>query len=705
MSKIIFLSLLILFLTASGIFAFNLPDTGQTKCYRDISPYDEVPCTGTGQDGDYNINLMSFTDNGNDTVTDNNTGLIWQKRDYNGYYANWYKASGTYDATYNSSSQNICGNLVLGGQSDWRLPSKLELMSLVNYGVPNYGLKINTTYFPNAEPWDYWTATTFAGNPDEAWSVSFNNGGIDVSNKSEKNFIRCVRGTQLDFGNFTDNNNGTVTDNGNGLMWQQGEPDGMTWDQALTYCEGLSLGGRSDWRLPNFKELESITNDYSVYPAINTTYFPNVHGDVAILSIYWSSTTYFLTTDSAYVVDFYDGGFYGGGKWGNPYVRCVRGEQPVSFGYYCDSDSDTYISSTVSNTCTGSGCVPAVCKTTPGDDCNDNNANINPSAVEICGDDTDDDCDGNPDTSEISCIDVPTLTGENISITPVDPATGKAPADITFDNVTADGTTSLTTSGTGQTLPVGYMLGDPPVYYEITTTAVYSGNIQVCINYSGVAYYNEITLKLFHYESGIWSDVTSSLDAVNDKICGNVSSLSSFIILEPSCTTESTFVTGTCNDGIDNDCDDKTDADDPECIQVCLAANKTTYYRDADGDGYGNKLKKLKDCTQPASYVTNKTDCDDNDPNEHPDQVWYKDKDKDGYSDGISKISCKRPKRYKLLSELTSISGDCTDKNKAVNPGATEGPTGASTCKDKKDNDCDGTIDTLDSDCFQLVLK
>jgi hypothetical protein len=75
--KIVFLSLLILSLIASTTFAFNLPDTGQTKCYRDVDTYDEIPCAGTGQDGDYNINPMSFTDNGNGTVTDNNTGLIW----------------------------------------------------------------------------------------------------------------------------------------------------------------------------------------------------------------------------------------------------------------------------------------------------------------------------------------------------------------------------------------------------------------------------------------------------------------------------------------------------------------------------------------------------------------------------------------------------------------------------------------------------
>lgn len=53
-----------------------LPDTGQTKCYQGVIPYAEIPCAGTGQDGAYNINPMSFTDNGNDTVADNNTGLM-----------------------------------------------------------------------------------------------------------------------------------------------------------------------------------------------------------------------------------------------------------------------------------------------------------------------------------------------------------------------------------------------------------------------------------------------------------------------------------------------------------------------------------------------------------------------------------------------------------------------------------------------------
>jgi hypothetical protein len=158
--KIIFLSLLILFI-ASSTFAINLPDTGQTKCYRGVYPFDKIPCAGTGQDGSYNINPMSFTDNGNGTVTDNNTGFMWQKQD-DGIAYNWYQASGTYDASYNPSSQDVCGSLSLSGYSDWRLPTKKELMSIMNYSIPYPGPTINTTYFPNTKSSFYWSSTTFA---------------------------------------------------------------------------------------------------------------------------------------------------------------------------------------------------------------------------------------------------------------------------------------------------------------------------------------------------------------------------------------------------------------------------------------------------------------------------------------------------------------------------------------------------------------
>ena len=121
---------------------------------------------------------------------------------------------------------------------------------------------------------------------------------------------------------FTDNGNGTVTDSGTGLMWQQAEGGSMTWDNALSYCEGLSLGGNSDWRLPNVTELESITDDTRYNPAINTTYFPNANA-----SEYWSSTTFANHTYDAWYVHFYYGYVNYLNKSGSYYVRCVRGGQ------------------------------------------------------------------------------------------------------------------------------------------------------------------------------------------------------------------------------------------------------------------------------------------------------------------------------------------------------------------------------------------
>ena len=200
----IFTAALLLFSTVALSEAFNLPDTGQTKCYRAVSPYDEIPCAGTGQDGEYTINPMSFTDNGNGTVNDNNTGLMWQKCSIGqnndsacsgtAQYYNWYEASGTYHASYNPSSQDVCGSLNLGGHSDWRLPEKKELMSIVNYSIPYPGPTINTTYFPNTISSYYWSSTTFVNFPDYAWFVSFYNGYVYYYDKYINYYVRCVRG-------------------------------------------------------------------------------------------------------------------------------------------------------------------------------------------------------------------------------------------------------------------------------------------------------------------------------------------------------------------------------------------------------------------------------------------------------------------------------------------------------------------------------
>ena len=292
---------------------FNLPDTGQ---WQDSTPI-------FGEDSDYTINPPSYTDNGNGTVTDNVTGLIWQQKDDN-VKRIW------------NDGVSYCDNLSLAGYSDWRLPEIKELTNIVNYGKHNPA--IDEMYFPNTISDSigcYWSFTPLVDELKTVWCVEFFSGtvGSPGGTPPSSAYVRCVRRGEI-IPSFTDNGNGTVTDNVTGLMWQQEDDDTTReWEDAITYCESLSLAGHTNWRLPNIKELKSIVDYNKIVPAINTTYFPNTNYGYPPFTFYWSSSTFVFppfNTMAWFVM-------FGGGtvvpytdsddKSSPAYVRCLRGGQ------------------------------------------------------------------------------------------------------------------------------------------------------------------------------------------------------------------------------------------------------------------------------------------------------------------------------------------------------------------------------------------
>lgn len=122
----------------------------------------------------------SLTDNGNGTVTDNGTLLMWQQGE---------DGTKTWEAAL-----TFCETSTLASYTDWRLPNHKELLSLVD--DTRYGPAINTAKFPGAFSLYYWSSTTNATATALAFSVNFSDGYSDNFNKTLARYARCVRGGQ-----------------------------------------------------------------------------------------------------------------------------------------------------------------------------------------------------------------------------------------------------------------------------------------------------------------------------------------------------------------------------------------------------------------------------------------------------------------------------------------------------------------------------
>jgi len=343
-------------LFTATVWAAPVPDTGQNKCY-DATVEITCPSPGQafyGQDAQYSINPMSYTKldgSGNalpDSATswvmvkDNVTGLIWEMKgskdgvqnyddphDADNNYR-WYNSNPANNNDYPGHPGNGTDNTEAflkalnsahyGGYSDWRLPTINELSFIVHYNIPYPEPTVDTRYFPNTQASLYWSSTNSVNYTYFAYFVSFSYGYSYDDNKYNFGYVRAVRGGQSQ-STYVDNVNGTVTDTSTGLMWQQQATlTKETWEQALAYCEGLNLGGYTDWRLPTINEIRSLA-DYGRYnPAINVTYFPDTFS-----SFYWSSTTLPVKTSIAWGINFSYARDDYKSKYDFGHVRAVRG--------------------------------------------------------------------------------------------------------------------------------------------------------------------------------------------------------------------------------------------------------------------------------------------------------------------------------------------------------------------------------------------
>ena len=361
--------------------------TGQTKCY-DVSGT-LITCAGTGQDGELQKGVAhSYTDNGDGTVTDNLTGLMWEKldnatftanpsdiHDKNNRYTTWNGAFGKI-ATLNST--------MFAGHSDWRLPNFKELDSLI--WLAHSAPAVDSAFSNGTDSFtyptgNYFSSDTVIGLPTFATGVSFTVGGSGVGGPKGSAtlfFVRAVRGpvktpvvpvlktgqtqcwdstgtsiacagtgqdgeTQLGASpSYTDNGDGTITDNVTKLIWEKlenlddttnssdlhdADNNYTTWDLAFAKIAALNtanFAGHNDWRMPNIKELQSLVLYNGDVPTIDPI-FNNGIDSFTRPNGCWSSTTSLSIPQWAYGLAFQSAVTNVGLSKTNPFANgCVR---------------------------------------------------------------------------------------------------------------------------------------------------------------------------------------------------------------------------------------------------------------------------------------------------------------------------------------------------------------------------------------------
>ncbi|MBU2936459.1 MULTISPECIES: DUF1566 domain-containing protein [Pacificibacter] len=348
-------------LSSSAGDTYPLTDTGQDACFDNKA---EIACPAAGeafagQDAQFTATPQSFTDNGDGTISDNVTGLVWQQvpsEERLGWQA----------------AQDYCEALEFAGRDNWRTPNLKELFGISDFssGWPYIDTSVFTLNGADKDQqfWSsnfYYVGTTHGGAAS-AFGVNHVTGHIKAypaetpgdmpefeqtaetegaggPETGENNtagpaefgkLVRCVSGDEIGKNVFTANGDGTVTDAATGLMWAAADAgEDMDWQSALAYGSAAELAGYDDWRLPNIRELQSIVDYSGVFPAIDAEVFSWTEAN----RYYWSSTSaYFSPTDPEHYYAWYVAFGYAPGSDGED----IHGAGAVRFvGKAADSPS------------------------------------------------------------------------------------------------------------------------------------------------------------------------------------------------------------------------------------------------------------------------------------------------------------------------------------------------------------------------------
>jgi hypothetical protein len=237
-----------------------------------------------GQDGTYRLNVPTYVATAS-TLTDEITELVWQ-------------LAPPLEPLTQAEAETYCEELELAGETDWRLPTRREYVSLLDEGKgAGYALP---AAIPFSSTGTCWTSSESGVTPGLFFVVNDEEGTWNVVVEESPYAARCVRGAALDAALET--GAGVVTDTGSSLTWHETEEaaEPRTWQEALEYCEALSVAGKDDWRLPNIKELATLVDESVMAAPVLAAAF----GSEAARK-YWSSTPagQFLTDQAVLGLD------------------------------------------------------------------------------------------------------------------------------------------------------------------------------------------------------------------------------------------------------------------------------------------------------------------------------------------------------------------------------------------------------------------